>query len=72
MYLDLLGKTGKNIYAIILRKSYTEWIKFLDCDGQNAAKDADGINTFISHYSGIKGVSFRKWQPVVIIDLILN
>lgn len=71
-YLDTLENTGKKLYTSIGHENYTQWTKILDCNGQNAIKDANGINAFISHHPGIKGLLFRKLQPDVIIDLVIN
>lgn len=70
-YLDVFARTGKKIYAYIRRDNYTEWMKMLDCDGQNAMKDADGIEAFNTHHPGIKGLLLRALQPNVIIDLVV-
>lgn len=71
VYLPVLGKTGKKIYINISRDNITEWAKILDCDGQNAMKDADGIIAFSSRYPGIKGLLLTALAPDVIISLFM-
>lgn len=45
----------------------------LNCDEQNAIKDADAIKSFTSKHKGIKGLLLRNLEPYVVInDLIIN
>lgn len=39
----------------------------LDCDGQNATKEAAAINLFVSKHRGVKGLQLRNLEPELVI-----
>lgn len=69
-YLDMLLKSGKNVYVNYGHQSYGEWsliLACLACDDENAMDEIKGIKGYMKDHPGIKGFAVRNLEPDVSI-----
>lgn len=75
VYLDMLCKSGKDVFINYGHDSYGYWtaaLACMACDDMNAVDESKGLIAFLGEHPGIKGMMLRNLEPWVIICLMMH